>query len=219
MGWQAHGRIHEILAVFLEFDPEIIIYFKQCLLDEVRGYVFSESEELCCVCHREIGEIALTCVSRDNTGMCEQCTYIFDPLALGPSEAPPEKSFSWGPTGIDSIPVREGDTICLQCGPYTCIPHMRRKYAVLYQARSAIDALLSRDQTYGTLTLAFIGWRLVRKVRKLGQWQDDIEGTIGQFLTFAEETRLQIAISLRNDHITLFVSTLRTAASATMSHR
>ena len=100
-------------------------------------------------------------------------------------------------------PIKSGDRICILCGLYTSDPILIKKYLIMNMACGATDVLLNRKQPYSLKTVALIGWSLVSRMKKLGKWTDGIMTNIGRYLSFAEESKLRVAMLQQKEFVSL----------------
>jgi len=188
---RSRGRIKELLAVFLGGDPEWLQFFKRCLEHEPCY------EDFCRVCHTDMPfeeSDVDKCAVCEATDVCKLCTQRYDPAYLQPGESPPSRITHWLYLEPRRMLIKPGARICILCGLYTSDPILIKKYLIMNRACAAIDVLLNREQPYARTTVALVGWTLVSRMKKLGKWTDGIMTNIGSFLSFAEESRLRVAM-------------------------
>ena len=206
------SRIQETVAVFLGKDPSKIEHLHRTLENEValcapRG---EDDGDLCAVCLEPLGGYEDgTCVKCGNIQTCRGCVQTFNPAHLVPQ--PPGQDlnrFMWNGKlrVIDEGPMVADDHVCLQCGIYSPTEKQAQAYYLYHATGSTLDALLGRMYPYGCLRLAFAGWNLFRRKRRLllhaehrefqisggeGGWL--CARHVADFLTLAEEGRLVVA--------------------------
>ena len=88
-------------------------------------------------------------------------------------------------------------------GLYTSDPILIKKYLIMNMACGATDVLLNRKQPFSLKTVALIGWSLVSRMKKLGKWTDGIMTNIGRYLSFAEESKLMVAMLHQKEFVCL----------------
>ena len=198
---RSRGRIKELLAVFFRGDPEWLRFFEQCLEDEVCD------KDFCRICHEDmLDEEAIEdkCVVCEADDVCKLCTQLYDPAHLPPGETPPSRCTHWPfPLLTRKTPIKSGDRICILCGLYTSDPILIKKYLIMNMACGATDVLLNRKQPFSLKTVALIGWSLVSRMKKLGKWTDGIMTNIGRYLSFAEESKLMVAMLHQKEFVCL----------------
>ena len=130
-----------------------------------------------------------------NTAVCSDCVQVFDTETFErESSAQHPNKCQWDPVRamLDQSPVKQGEHVCLQCGLYSPTKDQRRKFLIFEKSCLANDALLSRQQSFGLLTLAFGGWGLCRRMKKLSTKRvEDVSASwlldcICAFLSFVE---------------------------------
>ena len=187
----SRSRINELLAASFNGDPERLLFFKQCLADEVY------TKHFCAVCHLDLAADGMVgnCVSCEGSDVCILCIQRYDPACRLPDEEPPSRSTYVLFLESRGLQIRPGDSICILCGLYTFDPVLANKFYSLNRALNTFDALLYREATpkqpYALTAVAFIGWTLVGRVKKAGAWTNGIMINIGFYLSFAEENRLR----------------------------
>ena len=164
---RVRGRVGKILAIFLGGDAEATEHFHRDLLDECTGC----QRDWCTVCHEDLhGYQDATCVMCSNTAVCSDCVQVFDAETFEREiSAQHPNKLQWDPVRamLDQSPVKQGEHVCLQCGLYSPTKDQRRKFLIFEKSCLTTDALLSRQQSFGLLTLAFGGWGLSRRMKKL----------------------------------------------------
>ena len=164
---RVRGRVGKMLAIFLGGDAEATEHFHRDLLDECTGC----HRDWCTVCHEDLhGYQDATCVMCSNTAVCSDCVQVFDTETFErESSAQHPNKCQWDPVRamLDQSPVKQGEHVCLQCGLYSPTKDQRRKFLIFEKSCLTTDALLSRQQSFGLLTLAFGGWGLSRRMKKL----------------------------------------------------
>ena len=168
---RVRGRVGKILAIFLGGDAEATSHFHRALRDDVWRQEIRRPIDWCTICHANLrGYQDATCVVCSNTAVCSDCVQVFDTETFEreSSRQHPNKC-QWDPVCamLDQGPVKQGEHVCLQCGLYSPTKDQRRKFLIFEKSCSANDALLSRQQSFGLLTLAFGGWGQCRRMKKL----------------------------------------------------
>ena len=214
------SRIQETVAVFLGKDPDKIKYFHHTLqiaVEEEDGAL-----DFCVVCLEPLdGYEDGTCVKCSNISTCRGCVQTFNPAQLVPQ--PPDQDmnrFMWNEQlmVLDEGPIVADDHVCLQCGIYSPTEKQAQAYYLFHANRSTLDALLGRMYPYGRLRVAFAGWNLFRRKRRLllhaenrefqisggpgGRW---CARDVADFLTLAEEGRLVVAAGRSFDALIQFL--------------
>ena len=130
-----------------------------------------------------------------NIAVCSDCVQVFDAESLeNENSAQHPNKYRWDSVRAmwDQSPVKQGEHVCLQCGLYSPTKDQRRKFLVFEKSCSTIDALLNRQHSPGLLTLAFGGWGLCRRMKKLSTKRvEDVSASwlldcICAFLSFDE---------------------------------
>ena len=84
----SRGRIKELLAVSFNGDPEYLLFFRQCLEDEVYAKHF------CRACHQDLpaeDSIEGQCMGCDGSDFRRRCIQFYDPASLRHDEEPPQR--------------------------------------------------------------------------------------------------------------------------------
>ena len=188
------GRIKEVLAVVLNNSQEARQHFEVRLRREVFYKKYSSIgdeaiSDRCEVCLSPLsGYMDGSCVKCENTLVCRDCIQIFDPdnVDAGCAEDLRRKTWDARVGAFVMSPFERGDPVCLECGICSPTERQREVYSLFNVTHDVIGLFIGKkvDRDAGSIRLAFEGWRLSRRVKRVLNRRGELFDALHKMLEF-----------------------------------
>ena len=136
-----------------------------------------------------------SCVKCAHTSICRDCIQIFDPDNVDARCVKDLRRYTWDSRvgAFDQSPLKRGDPVCLQCGIYSPTERQRELHSLFSVTHDVIGVFIGNkvDRDAGSIRLAFEGWRLSRRVKRVlnrrGELFDALHNIL-EFLSYRGQT-------------------------------